>query len=71
MQTVSRAHNPLYHEVIAEFAKRSGVPVVINTSFNTRGKPIVCAPRDALECFFASPIDVLAIGPYVVEKDWK
>jgi carbamoyltransferase len=45
------------------------VPVVINTSFNTRGKPIVCTPRDALECFFTSPLDLLAIGSYVVEKD--
>jgi carbamoyltransferase len=44
------------------------VPVVINTSFNTRGKPIVCTPRDALECFFTSPLDVLAIGPYMIEK---
>jgi carbamoyltransferase len=68
VQTVSRVHNPLYHDVIGAFAKRTGVPVVINTSFNTRGKPIVCTPRDALECFFTSPLDVLAIGPYVVEK---
>jgi carbamoyltransferase len=68
VQTVSRAHSPLYHELIAAFERRSGVPVVINTSFNTRGKPIVCTPRDALECFFTSPLDVLAIGPYVVEK---
>jgi carbamoyltransferase len=68
VQTVSRTYNPLCHALIAAFAKRSGVPVVINTSFNTRGKPIVCTPRDALECFFTSPLDVLAIGPYVVEK---
>ena len=68
VQAVSRRHNPLYHDTIAALAARSGVPVVINTSFNTRGKPIVCTPRDVLECFFTSPIDVLAIGPYVVEK---
>jgi len=68
VQTVSRRVNPLYHATIAAFAERTGVPVVINTSFNTRGKPIVCTPRDALECFFASPIDVLAIGPFVIEK---
>ena len=68
VQTVSHAVNPLYHDLIAAFAERTGVPVVINTSFNTRGKPIVCTPRDALECFFTSPLDVLAIGPYVVEK---
>jgi carbamoyltransferase len=68
VQTVSRDVNPLYHATIAAFGQRTGVPVVINTSFNTRGKPIVCTPRDALECFFTSPIDVLAIGPYVIEK---
>ena len=68
VQTVARRDNPLYHALIGAFAERSGVPVVINTSFNTRGKPIVCTPRDALECFFTSPLDVLAIGPYVVDK---
>ena len=68
VQTVSRDANPLYHALIEQFARRTGVPVVINTSFNTRGKPIVCTPRDALECFFTSPLDVLAIGRYVIEK---
>ena len=68
VQTVARDTSPLYHALIEAFGARTGVPVVINTSFNTRGKPIVCTPRDALECFFASPIDVLAIGPYVIEK---
>jgi carbamoyltransferase len=68
VQTVARDASPLYHALIEAFAARTGVPVVVNTSFNTRGKPIVCTPRDALECFFASPIDVLAIGPYVIEK---
>jgi carbamoyltransferase len=68
VQTVSRAANPLYHDLIGAFGRRTGVPVVINTSFNTRGKPIVCTPRDALECFYTSPLDVLAIGPFVIEK---
>jgi carbamoyltransferase len=68
VQTVSHAHTRSTMILIAAFAKRTGVPVVINTSFNTRGKPIVCTPRDALECFFTSPLDVLAIGPYVIEK---
>ena len=68
VQTVARDTNPRYHDLIAAFAQRTGVPVVINTSFNTRGKPIVCTPRDALECFFTSPLDVLAIGPFVLEK---
>ncbi|HSV18282.1 MAG TPA: carbamoyltransferase C-terminal domain-containing protein [Casimicrobiaceae bacterium] len=68
VQTVSRATNPVYYDTIAAFERRTGVPVVINTSFNTRGKPIVCTPRDALECFFTSPIDTLAIGPFVLDK---
>jgi carbamoyltransferase len=68
VQTVARAHNPLYYDTIAAFGRRTGVPVVVNTSFNTRGKPIVCTPRDALECFFTSPIDSLAIGPFIVDK---
>ena len=68
VQTVARDANPLYHALIAAFGRRTGVPVLINTSFNTRGKPIVCTPRDALECFFTSPLDVLAIGPCVIEK---
>lgn len=68
VQTVSRGANAPYYDLIDAFARRTGVPVVINTSFNTRGKPIVCTPRDALECFFTSPLDVLAIGPYMIEK---
>jgi carbamoyltransferase len=68
VQTVTRSQNPRYHALIESFAKRSGVPVLINTSFNTRGKPIVCTPRDALECFYTTPLDVLAIGPFVLEK---
>jgi len=68
VQTVDRARNALYYDTIAAFGQMTGVPVVVNTSFNTRGKPIVCTPRDALECFFTSPIDTLAIGPYVLDK---
>jgi carbamoyltransferase len=68
VQTVTRRQNPRYHALLEAFAKRTGVPVLINTSFNTRGKPIVCTPRDALECFFTTPLDVLAIGPFLVEK---
>jgi carbamoyltransferase len=44
------------------------VPVLVNTSFNTRGEPIVCSPRDAVECFWTSPLDALVIGPYLLEK---
>ena len=68
VQTISRAHNPRYYEVIAAFERRTGVPVLVNTSFNTRGEPIVCTPRDAVECFWTSPLDALVIGSFVLEK---
>ena len=68
VQTVSRSQNPLYHDMIEAFARRTGVPVVINTSFNTRGEPVVCSPRDAVECFYGSPLDALVIGCFLLEK---
>jgi carbamoyltransferase len=68
IQTISRDQNPLYHDLIAAFARRTGVPVLVNTSFNTRGEPIVCTPRDAVECFWTSPLDALVIGSYLLEK---
>jgi len=54
---------------LKEFKKLTGVPVLINTSFNTLGKPIVCTPRDAIECFWTSPFDALIIGSFIIEKD--
>lgn len=68
MQTVAQRDGPLCRELMTASATRSGVPAVIHASFNTRGKPIVCTPRDALERFFASALDVLAIGANVVEN---
>lgn len=68
VQTVSPQWNPRYHALLAAFARRTGVPVLINTSFNVRGEPIVCTPRDAIESFFSTPLDALVIGPFVVEK---
>jgi len=68
IQTVSRRDAPLYHRMIEAFAARTGIPVVVNTSFNTMGQPIVCTPDDALQCFFSSPLDALAIGPYLLTK---
>jgi carbamoyltransferase len=68
VQTVSCEQAPLYHRLLERFEAKTGVPVLVNTSFNTRGKPIVCTPQDALECFFTSPLDTLAIGSYVVQK---
>jgi carbamoyltransferase len=67
-QTVRQDQSPLFHALLERFQERTGVPVLVNTSFNTRGKPVVCTPQDALECFYTSPIDVLAIGSYVLTK---
>jgi carbamoyltransferase len=67
-QTVERDVNPLYWRLIQEFGQRTGVPVVMNTSFNLRGEPIVCTPTDAVRTFFSSGMDALVIGSFVVEK---
>jgi carbamoyltransferase len=67
VQTVEPAQESL-HRTISRFERRTGVPVIVNTSFNTAGRPMVDSPRDALECFGSSPIDVLAIGPYLVQR---
>jgi carbamoyltransferase len=68
IQTISRSQNPRYYDVLKAFAARTGVPVLVNTSFNTRGEPIVCTPRDAIECFWTSPLDALVIGSFLLEK---
>lgn len=68
IQTVNRAQNPAYYDLIRAFQQRTGVPVLVNTSFNTRSEPVVCSPRDAVECFWTSPIDALVIGSYLLEK---
>jgi carbamoyltransferase len=67
-QTVEREVNPLYWRLIDEFAKRTGVPVVMNTSFNLRGEAIVNTPTDAVRTFFSSGMDALLIGSFLVEK---
>jgi carbamoyltransferase len=68
VQTVDQGSNPALYAVVKAFAERTGVPVLANTSFNTRGEPIVCTPRDALAAFATSPLDALAIGPFLLEK---
>ncbi len=68
IQTINREQHSLYYDLIKAFQARTGVPVLINTSFNTRGEPIVCTPRDAIECFWTSPLDALVIGPFLLEK---
>jgi carbamoyltransferase len=68
IQTINRSQNAPYYDLLRAFKERTGVPVLINTSFNTRGEPVVCSPRDAVESFCSTPLDVLAIGPFIVEK---
>lgn len=70
IQTVNADQHPRYHELLTAFKEKTGVPVLVNTSFNTLGKPIVCTPRDAVECFWSSPFDALVIGSYVIEKSY-
>ncbi len=68
IQTVSRETNPRFHRVISEFGKLTGVPMVINTSFNVKGQPIVSTPRDAVSTFFMTGMDHLVLGDYVLSK---
>lgn len=68
IQTVNHEQNPMYYDLLRAFQRRTGVPVLVNTSFNTLGEPIVNTPRDAIECFWSSPLDALVIGPFIVEK---
>jgi carbamoyltransferase len=68
IQTVDRRSEPLVARMLTEFERRTGLPVVVNTSLNTAGRPMVDDPRDALECFGSSPVDLLAIGPYAVRR---
>ncbi|MEV5937074.1 carbamoyltransferase [Streptomyces sp. NPDC093250] len=68
IQTVDEAREPLVARMLAQFERLTGLPVVVNTSLNTAGRPMVDDPRDALECFGSSPIDLLAIGPYAIRR---
>jgi carbamoyltransferase len=68
IQTVDPAGEPLVARMLRAYERRTGVPVVVNTSLNTAGRPMVDDPRDALECFGSTPIDLLAIGPFVVRR---
>jgi carbamoyltransferase len=68
IQTINRTQNPIYYDLLQAFYQETGIPVLVNTSFNTRGEPIVNSPRDAVECFWTSPLDALVIGPFLLEK---
>jgi carbamoyltransferase len=81
VQTVDREVNPLFHRTIEALNERHGCPLVINTSFNVRGEPIVCSPEDAYRCFMRTNMDYLVMGPFLLDKaqqkplaedvDWK
>ena len=75
VQTVSRDTNATYYDLIAEFDRQTGCAVLVNTSFNVRGEPIVCTPRDAYRCFMRTHIDYLVLGPFLLDKatqpEWK
>src|SRR5262249_15088339 len=68
IQTINRRQHPAYYHLLKAFQARTGVPVLVNTSFNTRSEPIVCTPRDAVESFWTSPLDALVIGSFLLEK---
>jgi carbamoyltransferase len=68
VQTVHRETNPYFHALLSSFKERTGCPVLINTSFNVRGEPIVCTPDDAFRCFMGTEIELLAVGNCVMHK---
>ncbi len=69
VQTVDRAEEPLVARMLDEVERRTGIPVVVNTSLNTAGRPMVDSPRDALECFGSAPVDALALGPFLLARE--
>ena len=69
IQTVHADTNPLYHSLITKFKENTGCPLIVNTSFNVRGEPIICTPTDAFKCFMGTELDVLAVGNYFLIKD--
>jgi len=69
VQTVNKKTNLLYHELITKFYNKTNCPVIVNTSFNVRGEPIVCSPSDAYVCFMRTEMDYLVLGNYILEKN--
>ena len=68
LQTVHEETNPLYHKMIKSFYEMTGCPVIVNTSFNVRGEPIVCSPEDAYTCFMRTDMDYLVMENYILDK---
>jgi carbamoyltransferase len=69
IQTVHRETNPKFHALISAFKAKTGCPVLVNTSFNVRGEPIVCTPEDAFRCFMGTEIEVLVAGNCTLKKE--
>ena len=69
IQTVHADTNPKYHALISKFKEMTGCPLVVNTSFNVRGEPIICSPTDAFKCFMGTELDILAIGNFIMRKE--
>jgi carbamoyltransferase len=69
IQTVDRNTNPRYHALITKFKQKTGCPLVVNTSFNVRGEPMVCTPSDAFRCFMGTELDLMAVGNFLLLKD--
>ena len=68
VQTVNEKNNKRYYDLILKFKEKTGCPVVVNTSFNVRGEPIVCTPTDAFNCFMGTELDYLVIGNCILDK---
>ena len=69
IQTVHADTNPLFHRLLTRFKELTGCPVLVNTSFNVRGEPIVCTPEDAFRCFMGNELDLLVVGNCVLRED--
>ena len=69
IQTVHKESNPRYHHLISKFYEKTGCPILINTSFNIRGEPIVCSPTDAYKCFMGTELDILVIENFILFKE--
>ena len=68
VQTVAKSVNPIFYQLIKEFNKITKVPILLNTSFNLNGEPIVCSPVDAIRTFFSCGLDILILGNYLIKK---
>jgi len=69
LQTIKREDNPLYYDLVKAFERRTGCPIIINTSFNVRGEPIVCTPDHAYTCFMRTHMDALVMDRFVLYKE--